>query len=685
MKYAFFDTEIIGKNKPKFLCCVKIGKQVHSFWAHKKGHLKAMGELFARKDLTFVGFNSENFDRPLIAAAFDQWDDPDLKQLANTIIGEEMRSWQTYKQFNIPFVNYDHIDLIDVAPGVMISLKTYAGRMSYPSMLDMPIHHDTDLTPTQEKIVEEYCVNDVGVTEALFKQLSTEIELRYELSATYGIDLRSKSDAQIAEAILKNKCGIKSGDKYVPSYITYEVPKFIKTTHAGIKEIVELLEDHQFKINRNNGSPENPEFLKEPLRINNGFYQMGIGGLHSTHDQNMCLEAGEDLILSDFDVASYYPNIMMTCGLVPKLGGNKGELFIEEYRKIYKQRMEAKRRASAIKKELKIIEERLAQSETLTPLKKRSLLEIKREALNNEFIQCNKTANSLKISLNGTFGKLGNLYCSFYSPDLMLAVTVTGQLNLLCLIHELEKIKGVSVRSANTDGVLVAYPPLVREKVLAVFAKNSKRTGFEYEETQYLKYAAKDVNNYIAVKKDGGCKRKGLYAIAGVQEMKNPTMEVCSNAAAAYLETGVKPEDFIKKAKDIRDFVAVRNVRGGGVQHTHYIEVDDWEEIRPGEWIHPHMSTQPVKRKSRPKQRIVGIGGKPFGRVARWYMTTETLPAITSMIDEVAGVRNGGQVAKTEGGKLLMTLTGSMPKDLDRKWYIDETYRILNDLGLKIA
>ena len=652
MKYAFFDTEIIGKAKPKFLCCVKIGKQVQSFWAHKKGHLKAMFALFSRKDLTFVGFNSENFDRPLLAAAIDLWDDEDLKQLANTIILDEMRSWQTYKQFNIPFVNYDHIDLIEVAPGVMISLKTYAGRMGYPSMLDMPIHHDTDLTLAQEKIVEEYCINDVGVTEALFKQLSTEIELRYELSASYGIDLRSKSDAQIAEAILKNKCGIKSGDKHVPSYIQYEAPKFIKTSHAGINEIVELLNDHHFKINRANGSPENPEFLKEPLRINNGFYQMGIGGLHSTHDQNMYLEATENLILSDFDVASYYPNIMMTCGLIPKLGGNKGELFIEEYRKIYKQRMEAKRSGNK------------------------------------------KVANSLKITLNGTFGKLGNLYCSFYSPDLMLAVTITGQLNLLCLIHELEKIKNVHIKSANTDGVLVAYPPAARERVLAVFAANVKRTGFEYEETQYQRFAAKDVNNYIAVKKpfdketgqwlDGvdGVKRKGLYAVAGVQEMKNPTMEVCSDAAAAYLAYWTKPDQFIKKAKDLKDFVAVRNVRGGGIQHAHYIEVDDWEEIRSREWIHPHMSTKPEKRKSRPKPRIVGVGGKSFGRVARWYMTTETLPAITAMVGEVAGVKNGSQVAKTEGGKLLMTLTSTLPKDLDRKWYIDETYRILKDLGI---
>ena len=578
---------------------------------------------------TWVGFNSENFDRPLIAAALMGYDEHGIKVLAENIIREEMRSWQTYKEFKLDFIDYDHIDLIDVAPGVMVSLKTYAGRMGYPTMVDMPFHHDQDLTPSQLTQLESYCINDLGVTEALFNQLKTEIELRNELTNEYGIDLRSKSDAQIAEVILKEKCGIRKRDTKIPSSVRYTTPKFIKTTSPAIKELIELLNEHDFKINYANGSPLVPEFLNEPVRINNGFYQMGVGGLHSTHDQNMYLESSDTLCMSDFDVASYYPNIMMKAGLIPKLGGNKGELFIEAYRHIYEQRMEAKRAGNK------------------------------------------KVANSLKITLNGTFGKLGNLYCSFYSPDLLLAVTITGQLNLLCLIYELEKIKGVQIRSANTDGVLVAYPPETRERVLAVFTKNSGRTGFEYEETPYTKYAAKDVNNYYAMKPDGNVKRKGLYAVAGVQEMKNPTMEVCSDAVAEYLSKGTSIGEFIRSCKEIKDFVAIRNVKGGGVQHLKTKLVDDWEEIGDRLWVHPGMTTKPVKRKSRPPPREVGVGGKPFGRVARWYMTTEKLPPLSYL-------GSGNTVPKTEGGKLCLTLPTTLPKGLNKAWYISEALDIMN-------
>lgn len=631
MNHLIFDTEIIGTKKPHFLCCVECvetGKK-DAFWWHKPGHFAKLEKMLSK--YTWVGFNSENFDRPILAAAFMGYDPKGIKELAEYIINDRLKSWQTYREFGIDFVDYDHIDLFDVAPGVMTSLKTYMGRMSYPTLIDMPFDHTHDLKPSELPIVEGYCYNDIGGTKALFNILKTEMELRRELSEEHEIDLRSKSDAQIAEAILKKKVGIKNGDKHVPSYVDYTTPDFIITDSPAINEIIDLLNNHRFKINHANGSPEAPEFLAEPVQINNGTYQMGVGGLHSTHDVNLYLEASDTLCLSDFDAASYYPNIMMKADLIPRLGGNKGQLFLEEYQRIYEQRIEAKRSGNK------------------------------------------KVANSLKITLNGTFGKLGNIYCSFYSPDLMLAVTITGQLNLLCLIHELEKIKNVHVRSANTDGVLVAYPPAARERVLKVFAKNAKRTGFEYEETAYSKYAAKDVNNYLALKTNGEVKRKGLYAETGL--MKNPTMDVCTKLAIDYLKTGKMD---IRQYKDIRDYVEIRNVVGGGVQHTKIKLVDDWEEIEPGQWTHPGRTKKPEKRKSRPKPREVGVGGKPFGRIARWYMTTESLPPITY-------VSSGNKVPSTDGAKLCLSLPKSLPKDLNLKWYETEALRILNDLGVKTA
>ena len=84
-----------------------------------------------------------------------------------------------------------------------------------------------------------------------------------------------------------------------------------------------------------------------------------------------------------------------------------------------------------------------------------------------------------------------------------------------------------------------------------------------------------------------------------------------------------------------------------------------------------------VKRKSRPDPVEVGQGGAPFGRVARWYMTTETLPPLSY-------VKSGNKVQSTDGAKLCMTLPNALPADLDRNWYIQNTYDILKDLGVQL-
>jgi hypothetical protein len=634
-QHIIFDIEIIGKDKPIFLACTKVVEtgETNAFWMHKHGHMKKFEALLRSPDYTWVGFNSINFDAPLICAAIQGADEVWLKEAATQIIEKGMRSWQTYRDFDIDFIDFDHIDLIETAPGVMISLKTYAGRMGFRTMVDMPAPHDIDLKRSQHKEVEKYCINDLEVTEDLFKQLKEEIKLRIELGAVYGIDLRSKSDAQAAEAILKKELSITKISKTVPQMVVYHTPSIIRTKSQVISNLIDQFEETCFVINQKNGSPEPAEWMKDEIAIGKGTYQVGIGGLHSTHDKQFHIEATDDLLISDFDVASYYPNIMMKCDLIPRLPGTLGVQFLEVYGEIYRQRVEAKRAG-------------------------------------------NKTvADSLKITLNGTFGKLGSIYSSFYSPDVMLGVTITGQLNLLCLIDKLERIRGVSVYSANTDGITVGYTPAARDKVLKVFEANVKYTGFEYEETPYSRIAMKDVNNYIAITTDGKAKRKGLYAVAGVQQQKNPTMEVCSDMAVDYLKTGSFD---IKKYTDMRAFVAVRNVKGGGVQHAQIKMVNDWEEIEPGLWAYPDMVTKPVKRKSPPPAREVLEGGKPFGRVARWYMTTKSLLPITYQ-------GSGNQVPKTIGSHLCMTLPESLPKDLDVDWYIQETLSMLKDMGVDVV
>lgn len=636
MQTAFVDIEIIGKQKPVFLVCVDIPEtnEKYAFWHHVQGDRDALLDMIEDPALEWVSFNGNRFDVPLLAAWITGAGVHILKDLSTRIIRDNLMPWDVYKLLGIETLNLNHIDLIDVAPGVMISLKTYAGRMHHSQMMDMPFHHEQDLTPDQYPVLEEYCFNDLEVTKSLFLQLSKAIEIRKHMSEEYSLDLRSKSDAQIAEAILKAETGIYKSTQH-PQWVVYDLPSIIKTKSPKLLELIDWLGNENFEINPANGSPIEPDWMTDPIEFREGLYKVGLGGLHSQHDVSVSYTTDDEWMISDIDAASYYPSIILKCGIVPHMAGGKGRAFIQTYERIYHDRIEAKHTAN---------------------------------------VQLDKT---LKIVLNGLFGKLGSIYCAFYSPDLLLAVTLTGQLNLLTLIDDLTKYRGIEVISANTDGIMVRYKSKLRNKMLDIVTKHGKRTGFDYEETRYQCVALKDVNNYIAIKLDGQVKAKGLYGHAGVIEMKNPTMEVCSKAAIAYLKDGVLPETTVLSATDIRDFVTIRSIKtkGGGVQHTHTKLVDDWVQLERGKWIRENGKI--VKRVSRPPPVEVGYGGIPFGRVARWYMTTEHLPAITQ-------VSNGNQVAKTEGARLCMTLPEQLPEDLDKNWYITETYKMLEDMGVKV-
>lgn len=658
-KHAIFDCEIIGTDRPVFLTCVKVIEtgEVGSFWWHKDGDMALLHTMLKREDLTWVSFNGWHFDAPLISAAIAGKTPTVLKQIANSIINENGKSWEIPDQFGFDMIKFDHIDLIEVSPGVRVSLKTFAGRMGYTTMVDLPFEHDQDLTEEECLVLETYCQNDLGVTEALFQRLRTEVDLRIEMSEEHGIDLRSKSDAQVAEAILKKAANIKGRPGNPPLSVGYKAPAFIHTDSDVINELIQRIEATSFRINAGNGQVEAPDFLDEPVKLGHGTYQMGVGGLHSTHDKKFFAEATDEVMISDFDVASYYPNLMLKAGLTPKFGGGGGERFIAEYKKIYDRRMEAKRSGNK------------------------------------------KVANALKIALNGTFGKLGSPYSSFYSPDLMLGVTMTGQLNLMCLIYDLEFSPDIKVLSANTDGIMVQYPASKRDRVLTMIKMNALRTGFEYEETAYRRVAMKDVNNYIAVTAErapviitpegeivtckaspGVAKRKGLYAETGL--MKNPTMEVCSDMAVEYLRDNVPPWDAIQSHTDIKDFVAIRAVKGGGVQYEKLVEVDDWVEVADREWkrqawLDAGIDKASVKRKSRPAPVEVGVGGQKFGRIARWIMSTQSNPPICY-------IGSGNKVQKTDGARLCMTLPETLPIDIDLDWFVQETIDMLGDMGVTI-
>jgi len=475
---------------------------------------------------TMVSFNGIKFDTPVTSALLAGKDISTVKMIANSIIEHQMQPWEAQRRFGIPDLKFDHIDLIEVAPS-FVGLKAYGARMHMRWLKDLPFEHDAVITPEQRPFVQEYCINDLDTTEELYRRLEFQLNLRRQMGVEYKCDFRSKSDTQMAEAAFIKRLNLPRNNKRLPKSIVYDAPPYIQFEDPTIQGIFDRVKETVFPINQKTGHVELPDFLgKEQIKLNSGTYQLGVGGIHSTHDKKVCYVATKDYVVTDIDAASFYPSIWVLWG---EVSGDYNEALTEEYSKIYYRRLKAK--ADGDK----------------------------------------DTAEGLKVPINGSFGKLLSHYSPMYGPTLGLFITLTGQFTLLMLIAWLEKVGAVAL-SANTDGIAMGYPAELKETVERVVSDFEKLTKFSFEYTPYRVLAMKDVNNYIAVKTDRKVKAKGIYAPLDLK--KNPTASVCANAVCEWLAKGTPFIDTIKSAP-FTDFISARSVTGGGVQGTKLITLKD--------------------------------------------------------------------------------------------------------------
>lgn len=618
---------------------------------------------------TTVGFNSNSYDMPILFLASAGCSNMQLKEASDKIILEEIRGFDVMKEYKVRAFKIDHIDIIEVAP-LRASLKTYAGRLHCPKMQDLPFHPNTFLSEDQITITRWYCVNDTANTAYLRMCLKQHIELRYELSNEYGVDLRSKSDAQIAEAVIGHELKRMTGSRpqrptiEVGTVYRYNIPSFIKYTTPLMNWALDIVRNARFVVDYT-GSIAMPEEIKElNLQIANSVYRMGIGGLHSS-EQSIAHFTDKDYVLIDKDVTSYYPFIILNQGLFPQ---HLGQAFLRVYRSIVERRVAAKKAGNAV------------------------------------------VAESLKIVVNGSFGKLGSKWSILYSPDLLIQTTVTGQLALLMLIERLE-LAGISVVSANTDGIVIKCLRTMQGKLNEIVAQWEKDTNFNTEETRYMALLSRDVNNYFAVKqkfdadtktwieKPDGTKNKGAYANPWASKKnlaerlhKNPTATICVEAVEAYLTKGVPIQQTIRAANDITKFVAVRSVKGGAVKqwaslpppdHTseeELVRLAGFTEIVAGSWVAPGESDRTAMYLSDAYKVAVELLSPPgpceyVGKTVRWYYGKD-------VEGELIYASSGNKVPRSDGAVPIMVLDGTFPANMDFEWYEAEAQRILTDIGL---
>jgi len=575
---------------------------------------------------TMIGFNSMAYDAPVIWKFLETGSVAEAKKATNKIILGGVKYWDAENAIDVT-IPYEFkkraIDLIEPQPNPFASLKILHARLHGVELRDLP--YDPEQTLTHEEIDQLRIYlerSDLPATEKLWHAMAEGMELRRSIGGMIGQNVMSKSDTQMGLAIIKKRAEELTGRKIEKSKVKaghtfrYKVPDYINFRSPQLRRILESIRSHEFIVD-GDGKVELPKFLHEPVTIGGMDYAMGIGGLHST-ESNRALHSTKTHVLCDFDVASYYPAIILTLGLYPDA---VGPAFLKVYEGIRQDRLKAK-------------------------------------AEKNKAVD-----KAMKIALNGTFGSLGSRYSFVYAPELLIAVTLTGQLALLMLIERGEEA-GIPAVSGNTDGVVFCVP---RSKFAGWVMKDGKATirpapsplsdlihqweadtGFDMEGTEYAALYSESVNSYFALKADGGHKRKGPYGNPWSEDpndrdpraalMKNPQMTICSDAALAKIKFGTPLRETIEACQDIRQFVTVIKSTKGAT----------WR-------------------------------GRYLGKTIRYYWAQGGEEIYESKPNPKTG--NFKKVPKTDGAAECMTLPDFLPPDIDYDRYVAEADEILKNLG----
>lgn len=516
------------------------------------------------------GFNSNNYDIPVLKYAMAGKNCLEIYQLSKHIIQSGERIWEVCNKFNLYDLYYEkHIDIKEPTPATNTSLKQFASRMHCKNLQDLPYDPHKLLTKEETQLLKKYCLNDIIMTEELFQAIIPRLKLRRKLSDIHGVNLMSKSDAQIADKLVnifvskKVTINHEKGVAYDKDF-KYIAPKFLKFKSDEFNELLNTVTNITFKIkqtkynkkskkNEVDGEIVTPEELKKgakPIKFGHSSYKVGMGGLHS-QENYQTITPNNDQLLIDKDVTSYYPSLMLKNGYYPPQLTSQ---FLQVYQDLVTERLKAKHSGDNI------------------------------------------TSDGLKIAINGAYGKLNSVWSNIYHPPTLIQITLTGQLSLLMLVEQLE-MSGISVVSANTDGVV----SLVNKKDYKLFEQIcdnwQRQTSLNLEDTYYSALYSVSVSDYLAVTTDQKVKKKGKFGNTGLS--KNCKYEIVFDALYEYLVNGVEVEQTVKNCKDIKKFMCMSKVKNGGIWRGQMLgKTVRWIYSHNGEEIRDSVSNNKVSESS---------------------------------------------------------------------------------------
>jgi hypothetical protein len=485
-------------------------------------------------NVIFCGYNNLHYDNPIINYIIEyedklmQYNIPticssifNLSKTITTSSEDNIDAWKHWK-YQIWFDTFDILTML-YSNKLRVGLKEIQVTMQYPNVQEFVCDWTKPLPLEDFDSMIDYNINDIESTSELLNRCKKDVDLRIAIEDEYGVRVLSKDGVNIGMKILTQKYLEKTG-------LTWQDIKDLRSPMSVIplKDVIlpfikydspilqRVLDDMKNQIVSPGRKGYENKFVFNNLR-----YSVGVGGIHSVNSPEIIIPRDDEMLI-DIDVASLYPSMLIEYEFYPK---HLGKEFLEVYKQIKDERIEAKHNGDKVKNE------------------------------------------TLKLALNGLSGNLQNEHNFCYSPFAVMQIRINGQLLLLMLAEKLTQI-GCRIVQANTDGLFVLLKKDVYSKVNSICREWEQLTKLTLEEDRFKAMYQYAINDYFTITEDNKVKEKGMF-ITAVKLGKGLTPKIIPKAVISFFKDGIPVEDTIKNCTDIRDFLM--SEKTGKQWHVEYM------------------------------------------------------------------------------------------------------------------
>lgn len=537
------------------------------------------------KGVYMVGYNSLGFDYPILHMLLtDPYSFDALKawEKAQAIFAHDYGF--SPHAINLKDRIVQQIDLVKVNhfdnPAKRTSLKALQFAMRSESVEDLPFDPMQPITFEQMDILGSYNVHDLTETEKFLTKCIPMIQMRKDLvdnGILYG-DVLNFSDVKIGTEYLvtkigRSKCYIAPGKprQSIRTYVAFKdviLPK-IKYQTKPFQETLDWFNAQTVWMGRS----ERP---KLETVLGGLHFVFGAGGVHASVEKKY-FKTTDDFVIRDVDVGAMYPAVCITNGFAPE---HLGQAFTAAYRQLAADRKQ---------------------------YPKGTMMNL-----------------VLKLANNGASGNFENDYSPLFDPKCAYSMRINGQLLILMLAEHFSLIPGIQLIQANTDGITCLVPKDV-EPFFQFWCNDwEAETGLKLEYAEFDRMWIRDVNNYIAITKDGKVKRKGAYwypltdedyhGSSGSNWNKDFSNITAQKGVEACLLYGHNPADIVRTFTDPFDFMLRYKATGGSK-----VYIGQREQLRTTRY---YVSTngEPMKKVAPPKG-IIGQYKRKNSITDEFYMS----------------------------------------------------------------